>query len=91
LEYWHPGPTKPITTTPTLLNQGRPSPSECEIMAVSSRQTRLEIVRNMNTYKSSNLGNCLSDLIVLAIRRRLYALPHSRGYMVEILSSSPDL
>jgi len=60
-------------------------------MAVSSRQTLLEIARNTSTYKSSHIGNCLSGVIVLAIRRRLYALPHSRVYMVEVLSSSPDL
>jgi hypothetical protein len=60
-------------------------------MVVSSRQTRLEIVRNSSTYKISNLVNCLSYLIVLSTWRRLYALPHSQGYMVEVLRSRPDL
>jgi hypothetical protein len=76
-EYWHPGPTKPISPTPTVPKQRRPSPSECEIMVVSSRQTRMEIERNTSTYKSSNIRNDLSDLTVLVMRRRLYALPHS--------------
>lgn len=81
MEYWHPGPTKPISPTPTLPKQCRPSPSECEVMVVSSLQTRMEIDRNTSTYKSSNIDNDLSDLTVLAIWRRLYALPHSRGYI----------
>jgi hypothetical protein len=50
-------------------------------MVVSSLQTRMEIDRNTSTYKSSNIDNDLSDLTVLAIWRRLYALPHSRGYI----------
>ena len=86
-----PWANKVHTVTPTPPTQGRPCPSECEVMAVSSRQTRLEIVRNTSIYKNSNVGNCLSFLILLAIRRRLYDLPHSRGYVVEVLSSSPDL